>query len=162
MKTLIVYYSRDGHTRTVAQEISAVFGADLYEIKEPLSRAGVIGWLLACRDAMLKKNTAIEVSTIDPATYDCVIIGTPVWAHTMPSAVRSWLTTYGKTLKNSMFFATMGGTGDKRTLAHMEELCGSKPLLTATFIDRKISKGEHKQVLNDFIAQIKAKLNIAA
>lgn len=159
MKVLVVYYSRDGHTRTVAKEIvAAIESADLYEIKELQSRAGIVGGLLACKDAILKKITAIEASTIDPSNYDYVIIGTPVWAFTMPSAVRSWITQHGKTLKNTMFFVTMGGSGDQRTFSHMTELCINKPLLTASFIDKEIDKGAYKQKLDSFVAEIKQKL----
>lgn len=157
MKTLVVYYSRDGHTKMVAEEISKTVGADIYEIKELQSRDGIMGWLLACKDAMLKKATAIEVSTIEPANYDCVIIGSPVWALTIPSAVRSWLSQYGKGLKKTIFFVTMGGNGDKRAFSHMEVLCVNKPLLTTTFIDKEIARGEHKAKLDAFVTQIKEK-----
>jgi len=157
MKTLVVYYSRDGHTKIVVEEISKAVGADIYEIKETQSRAGIMGWILACKDAMLKKATAIEPSTIEPVNYDCVIVGSPVWALTIPSAVRSWFTQYGKSLKKTIFFVTMGGNGDKRAFSHMEALCAGKPLLTATFIDKEIAKGEHKAKLDVFIAQIKEK-----
>jgi flavodoxin len=161
MKILVVYYSRDGHTRSIAKEMSAAISADLYEITEPQSRAGVMGYLSAAKDAALKKATAIDETAIDSASYDYVLVGTPIWAFTMPSAVRTWLTKYGKALKNPIFFATMGGNGDQRTFAQMEELCSTKPLLTATFIDKEIDKGAYGQKLDTFIGKVKEQLGPA-
>ena len=44
-KVLIVYFSRSGATRTLAEAIARALHADLEELKERRSRAGIIGWL---------------------------------------------------------------------------------------------------------------------
>jgi len=150
MKTLIVYYSRTGHTRTIARELADALQADLEEIRETKSREGMAGYISAGKDATLKKATPIEPTSIDPNTYDLVIIGTPVWAFTMASGIRTWLTEHGKNLKKVAFFATMGGRGDERTFARMQEL-SQAPIATATFIDKKIAKGEYKEELDEFV-----------
>ena len=154
MQTLIVYYTRTGYTKTIALELADVLSAELEEIKETKSRAGMVGYLSAGKDATLQKATPIEFSDIDPITYDLVIIGTPVWAFTMASGVRTWLTKHGKDLKKVAFFATMGGNGDQRTFTHMQKLCGQAPIATATFIDKKIAKGEYKEQLDAFVKKI--------
>lgn len=151
MPTLIVYYSRTGHTMTIARELADALQADLEEIRETKSRKGMAGYLSAGKDATLKKATPIEPTSIDHGTYDLVIIGTPVWAFTMASGIRTWLTEHGKDLKKVAFFATMGGRGDQRTFAHMQELCGQAPIATATFIDKNIAKGEYKDQLDEFV-----------
>jgi flavodoxin len=151
MSTLIVYYSRTGHTRTIARELADALSADLEGIRETKSRTGMMGYLSAGKDATLKKAMPIEPTSINPSTYDLVIIGTPVWAFTMASGIRTWLTEHGKDLKKVAFFATMGGRGDERTFAHMQELCGQAPIATATFIDKKIAKGEYKEDLDTFV-----------
>ena len=150
MPTLIVYYSRTGHTRTIARELADALQADLEEIRETKSREGMAGYISAGKDATLKKATPIEPTSIDPNTYDLVIIGTPVWAFTMASGIRTWLTEHGKNLKKVAFFATMGGRGDERTFARMQEL-SQAPIATATFIDKKIAKGEYKEELDEFV-----------
>ena len=152
MKTLIVYYSRSGHTKTIADELVKRLSADSEEIHETKSRTGIIGYLRAGKDATFKKATPIESCAIDPSGYDLVIIGTPVWAFTMAGGVRTWLTEHGKKLKQVAFFATMGGSGDKRTFVHMEDLCGQAPIATTTFIDKKIDKGEYQEQLDAFVA----------
>lgn len=157
MKTLVVYYSRDGHTKIVAKEMAAALAADIEEIRELKSRKGIFGWLLAGHDASRKKPTEIATFNTDPNGYDLVIIGTPVWAFTMTPAIRTWLTKYGKNLKNVAFFATMGGSGDKRTFTKMEELCGRLPIITGSFIDKKVVHGEHKAKLDEFLQKLQEK-----
>lgn len=160
MKTLIVYYSRDGHTRMVAKELAEALGADIEEIYEVKSREGVLGYLSAGKDAMLKKQVEIKPFSVDPILYDLVIIGTPVWGFTMCCGVRSWLTRYGSTLKNVAFFATMGGSGDKRAFSGMAELCGQAPLAKASFIDKAIIKKDHREKLNAFIDALRKKTEV--
>jgi flavodoxin len=158
MKTLIIYYSRDGHTKAIAEAAAKILHADIEEIKEIKSRKGIIAWLLAGRDACMKKPTEISSSYIDPAKYDLIIISTPIWAFTMTPAIRAWLNKHGRSLKKVAFIATMGGNGDKRAFKHMEELCGKPPVATATFIDKKIAKDEYKNELDAFLKQLHEKL----
>jgi flavodoxin len=157
MKILIVYYSRDGHTRTIAKEMSSILAADIEEIREMKKRKGIIGWLSAGQDSFLKRTVVIENSVIDPTNYDLVIIGTPVWAWTMSPGVRAWLKKYGKNLKKVIFFVTMGGSGDKRTFADMTKLCANPPLLTASFIDKTIDTKWYQAELDKFLREIREK-----
>ena len=151
MKTLVVYFSRDGHTRTVAQEIATALDADIEEIREFKSRKGILGWVTAIVDIMRKNPIHIKPTSIDPTIYDLVVVGTPVWGFTLSPGTRSWLAQHGKNLKKVAFFVTMGGSGDKRTFTNMEELCGQPPFAATAFIDKKIEKNEHKPELDVFL-----------
>jgi flavodoxin len=155
MKILVVYYSRDGHTQALAKEISTALAADVEEIRELTSRHGKISWLSAMIDSGLRRSIPIVASMVDPANYDLVIIGTPVWSFSMSCAVRTWLKKYGKTLKQVVFFATMGGKGDKATFAGMKKLCAKSPLVTATFIDKTIATKWHQPELDSFLREIR-------
>ena len=85
MKSLVVYYSRTGNTKFVAEEIAAEIGADIEEIVDLKSRAGTMGWLSAGRDATINRQTKIAETKRNPADYDLVVVGSPVWAWS-PSA----------------------------------------------------------------------------
>lgn len=155
MKTLVVYYSRDGHSRKVAQAIADALKCDIEEIKETQSRTGIIGWIMAGGDACRKKIVPIAEFSKNPADYDLVVIGTPIWAWTMVPAIRSWLDKFGKNLKQVAFFATMGGSGDKKAFAQMEELCGKAPIATSAFIDRETNTDAHKIKLDNFVKDLR-------
>ncbi len=60
MKTLVVYYSRTGNTKFVAEEVTAELGADMEEIIDLKNREGKLGWLSSSRDATGNRQTKIE------------------------------------------------------------------------------------------------------
>lgn len=54
MKSLVVFYSRTGNTRRVAEMIAGEMKADLQELVDKKSRKGPIALLRAGRDAIKK------------------------------------------------------------------------------------------------------------
>jgi menaquinone-dependent protoporphyrinogen IX oxidase len=158
MKALIVYYSRTGITAAAAKLLAEMLApggqVDVEEIREVTSRDGAMGWLKAGHDATLKKCTPIEPSSRSAADYDIVIVGTPIWAWTMASGVRSWLSEHVSELKQVAFFCTMGGSGDKRAFAHMAEICGKAPLAVMTLIDKDVRADAHRPKVQQFAESI--------
>jgi flavodoxin len=148
MKTLVICYSRTGNTRKVAAAIAAALGAETEELREPKDRSGALGYLGAGRDAALKRSTPIEALAKDPAGYDLVAVGTPVWAFTMASPVRTFLQENAGKLRSVAFFCTEGGNGHERTFRHMEELAGKKPLAALVLLEKELKA--------DFSAKVKA------
>jgi menaquinone-dependent protoporphyrinogen IX oxidase len=60
----------------------------------------------------------------NPANYDLVIVGTPIWGGKLSSPVRAYLIkTAGKT-KRIAYFVTMAGNDDSETYAAMEKITG--------------------------------------
>ncbi len=59
MKSLVVYYTRTGNTRFVAQTIAAEIGADVEEVVDLKKRSGVLGYLSGGSDARRGKETEI-------------------------------------------------------------------------------------------------------
>jgi len=72
MKALVVYYSRTNSTKKIAESVAKCLKADIDEIIDKKSRSGPIGFLTGGRDAMQKKETAIEFEK-SPEKYDLVI-----------------------------------------------------------------------------------------
>src|SRR3989338_8550287 len=91
MKALIVYYSRTGTTKKVAEELADRLKADKEEIIDKKNRKGPIGYMIAGKDAMRKKLTKINELKKNPENYDLLVIGTPIWAFTMVPAIRTFL-----------------------------------------------------------------------
>jgi len=123
-KILVVYYSRDGHTQKVAQEIASQLQADLEEILDQKSRKGIIGWLYGGRDAMRKRETSIGKVTRNPADYDLTIIGTPVWSWAMTPAVRTYLKQFKGQFQEMAYIVTAGGVKADAIVKSMEDLAG--------------------------------------
>ncbi len=150
MKTLVVYFSKTGNTATVAKELAQILSADLETLAETKPKEGIVGMILAGKDAALQNSTPINDLKNNITNYDLVVVGTPVWAWTMSNPIRAFFEKHKKDLKKVAFFATMANMGDKRAFSHMEKLSGLAPAATISFVDSKIKNGEFKTGLAEF------------
>lgn len=129
-RILVVYFTRTGHTKQVASSIAAALDADTEEISDPTMRSGVLGYLRSGFEAALRRHAPIGASVHNPAQYDLVIVGTPVWNMSVSSPVRSYLHRHRSELRSVAFFCTCGGRGGARAFAQMAQVCGADPAST--------------------------------
>lgn len=156
MKTLVVYYSRTGNTRKAGEEIARELACDAEEIVDTASRAGPLGWIKSGKQASARELTKLVPMKKDPAGYDRVVIGTPVWAGTMSTPVRTFIAENGGRLKGVAFFATLSSTGDAATFKEMEEACGKNPAATLAIQVKDLKSGAYAQALKDYANKLKA------
>ncbi len=156
MKTLVVYYSRTGVTRKVAQAIAGHISADIEEIIDTKDRSGPMGYLIAGKDSAMKVKTPIQPPQKDPAGYDLVIIGTPVWAFTMAAPVRTWMLDFASKCRQVAFFCTEGGSGDERTFRDMEDIAGKAPLEKLVLKDKDVKADLQTAVIEGFAHKLSA------
>lgn len=156
MRSLVVYYSRTGNTRLVAEKIAQDLDADIEEIIDKKDRGGIIGFIKGGLDAGRKKDTEIEEPENDPADYDLVVVGTPVWAATVCPAIRTWLQRYGKTLKDVGFFLTTGGSGVEKTFNQMAQVGKTTPHETVAITVSEINKDAWKSPTDEFVDELVA------
>ncbi len=151
-RILVAYYSRTGTTQAVADELASRLGADVEAITDTRNRTGLWGWLGAGRDASKKSKTVIGPLGHDPAEYDLVVLGTPVWAWNMTPAIRTYILANREKFKKVAFFCTMGGAGDAKTFAGMAELCGQKPLATMALKADEVKMRQYQSAVSRFVA----------
>lgn len=154
-RTLVVYHSRTGYTRRVARMLANRLGADLDEIRivEPLG--GPLGYLLCAIEAIAGLAPALRPPRKDPAAYDLIVVGTPVWFWSPASPVRSWLEQHRLRGKRLAFFCTMGGSGASRVFASLQELAGTAPVAAVALADIEIDRGALSK-LEPFIETLRA------
>ena len=155
MKTLIVYYSRDGATRKVAEELKEQLGADIEEITEPKGRSGPLGWIRSGKEASSGTIIPINSTKADPSTYDIVAVGTPIWAWNVSSPVRSYLAAMKSKLPRIAFFCTMDNKPGE-TFKVMEGLIGKTPVATFEIMGMDVKSGAYKEKLKAFTEKINA------
>ncbi len=126
-RILVAYYSRTGTVREVARRLATALGADIEEIADPTPRAGVLGFMRSGFEARRRRIPAIAPSDRNPADYDLVVIGTPVWAMSVSSPVRAYLQRHRSDLRATALFCTCRGMGGRQVLAQMQELSGLEP-----------------------------------
>ena len=155
MRTLIVFYSRTGTTKKAAEALAEKIGADVEELVDQKDRSGMSGWLKSGRDAMRKSLTSLNETKKNPADYDLIIIGSPVWAGTMSAAVRTYLSDNQAKLKEAAFFSTQGGANEQRIFGDMENLIGKKPKAILWMTTKEVRAGEIEKKMEEFVAKVK-------
>jgi flavodoxin len=154
MKALVVYYSRTGVTRKVAQKLSADLGADLEEIIDNRKRNGLFGFLRSGMEAYLERLTTIGQAHYDASQYDVVVIGTPVWSYRMSSPVRTYLVNDREKIKAVAFFVTLGGENPGKALTGLEELAGKKPIASVSLRSTEVGQDTGTEKIKDFLSKL--------
>jgi hypothetical protein len=152
--TAIVYYSRTGTTRLVAEQLAQHLSADLAPIEDPRSRHGVLGFLRSMIEAVLKQEAAIIAPDVILHRYRTVVIATPVWASSVPSPVRTWLKRLGPALPEVALVCTYGGSGAEAVLKELARLTGKVPLAELALREADVRAGRCGQQLGDFATAI--------
>ena len=89
--------------------------------------------------------------------YDLVIIGTPIWAFTVATPIRSLILQEKDNFSKLAFFCTKGGEGEQKVFAHMKELTTKEPLATLSLLSKEVVKEEISEKLNNFVQTVKEK-----
>ena len=122
-KTLIAYYSYSGNTRTVAQKIQELSGADIFEIETvqeyPKDYNAVVAQ--AQKEKMSGYKPQLK-QNIDISNYEIIFIGTPVWWYTYAAPIRTFLDENDFKGKTIVPFCTHGGGGASSTYIDMKKL----------------------------------------
>lgn len=111
MKTLVLYYSYGGNTRSVAQRIGQALGCDIAEILTATPYTGSYDAIVSQgqREVDTGYEPPIQMLNKNVKDYDTVILGTPVWWYTFAPAVKTALSAYDWHGKTVYPFATNGG-----------------------------------------------------
>ncbi len=110
--TLVAYFSKTNTTKGVAETIQELTDADIFEIerKEPYPNSYTPTTEVAKEEK--DNNARPELATYLPdeviAQYDTIILGFPIWWHTAPMAVLSFLNYYDVSGKTIYTFCTSG------------------------------------------------------
>jgi flavodoxin len=149
-KILVIFYSRSGTTRRIATALSAMLGSSIEEIVEGRSRDGFFGYFRSVIEARRKQLPNILPAKNDPSSFDLVAIGTPVWAWSVSSPVRAYLTANKDRLPAVAFFCTLGGKGSDTAFAQMQGIIGKSPRATCAITAGEVASGREGPSLASF------------
>ena len=150
MKSLVVYYSRTNITKKLAETIAGKTDADIEEIIPKVNYNGKIGYARGGKDAISSKVIELEDLKHDPADYDVVYLGCPVWASRPATPLYSYLKINEGKFKNVKFFITAGGSGFDGTIKHMQE-ASVKPQKVLNLTTKEVKKDLFEDKLASFL-----------
>lgn len=132
-KNLVCYFSATGTTKNIAQTLSSLIGADLFEI-EPVNEytSKDLDWndknsrtTIESEDESIRPEVKSRVENLD--NYENIIIGFPVWWYKEAPIVRTFLNKYNLSNKNIYIYATNAGWLGK-TFKEIEKLCSNSKI----------------------------------
>jgi flavodoxin len=150
---LLVYHSRSGHTRRVAQALAGRLDADIEEIRTRRPHAGACGALRCALESALGRTPAIRHTAHDPSRYRLLLIGTPVWAWSLPGPVRAWVQAHPTRNVRQAFFCTLGGSGAHRVFAQLQAATGRAPEATLAVTEAELA-ADLDPLLDRFVARL--------
>jgi flavodoxin len=154
VKTLVVYYSRTGNTRLVAQEIITALKADVEELRDEKNRRGVIGFMKSGMDSMLKKESKLKPLKRNLDEYDTIFVGSPTWGGNTTSPVRAFLSQNDLSGKKVALFCTAAGSPGKN-MASMKEYLKDAEVVGELAVLNPEMKSKYKQKVAEWINSLK-------
>lgn len=156
---LIVVFSRTGTTLRAAGELQYALearGVDcrLEELRESRSRRGLLGYFRSAVDAARDRPAQLAKLKQDPARFDIVVVGSPIWGGSPSTPVRTFLREHGARCKQLAFFVTFGGSGSERTLGRMRVIAGRAPVAELALRERQVLRERHRGAVRTFADEI--------
>ena len=110
MKTLVVYFSKTGNTKRVAEAaIKELDGCDVAEL------------------LFDEKANTIE-GAVDPSGYERVVLLSPIWAFSLAEPMKLYLKEFGKSIQNYSLIVTCGMFGLRGCVRNCVKAAGKPPV----------------------------------
>jgi flavodoxin len=87
----IIFYSRTGNTKIVAEVIGETFGLPLQEIQDLKDRSGFFGFIGGMIDVRKNPITTISPETVSLYGNEVLFIGSPIWGMKLAPAITTFL-----------------------------------------------------------------------
>ncbi len=137
MKTLVIYYSKTGNTKYMAEKIADEAKADIFEIQreKDIKSKGFMLYFRGGFESMTKRVPKLKQSDISIDDYDLIFIGTPVWAWNLNPATRAFLKSAKIKNKKIGLFCCCAGSCDSIIEEMKKHLEGNEILGDVKFIE---------------------------
>lgn len=124
MKTLIVYYSLGGFTKSVVKKIAEKSGADLlalHPVRE-YPNSGAKRFLLGGKAALAGDTPKLQPYIFNAKKYDRILLATPVWAGSPTPPLRTFIKDNLDSLRTKELYAIFSQLGNGADKAE-KKLC---------------------------------------
>jgi len=111
MKILVIFYSFEGNTKLIAENIAETINADILELKpkKEIKSRGFMKYIWGGQKVLMKTKPELLPLDKNPEEYDVLFIGTPVWAWTYAPPLNTFFSTCLLSNKRIALFGCHGG-----------------------------------------------------
>ena len=155
-KTLVVYFSCTGTTEVVAEYVTEILGADIYEIvpENPYTEADLAYYTNGRADQEQNDpnvRPAISGGVENMDEYETIILGYPIWHGQAPRIISTFLESYDFSGKTIIPFCTSHSSGIGSSASNLHSLCSD----STEWIDgRRFESGVSKESVQNWIGEI--------
>jgi len=154
--TIVLFVSRDGHSKALAAEIGKRLGAPVHEIVDLVNRKGFVGYMRAGAQAWRKKATPIGDPGVELEGVKLVVLVQPVWASAICPPIRSWLLAHRGQLSRARLalLASNISSPSARLRANYDTEFGATfgPLAAFAVVAQRLGEGERSKIIDTFLA----------
>ena len=124
MKTCVVYYSMSGNTEMVARQIADLMNADTIKLmpKKEYPNKGLKKYLWGGRSAIMGDTPELEDYSFSN-DYDCIILGSPIWASNIAPPLNTFIHDNMDILKDKKVavYVCQGGSGADKAIKKLKD-----------------------------------------
>ncbi|SMO69077.1 flavodoxin [Fodinibius sediminis] len=160
-KMLIVYLSRTGNTRAIAEIIHQKVGGNMIELKLRKPYPENYDAIVAQVDRENEKGylPPLETDIDNIQAYNTILIGFPTWDMQLPPPMKSFLSKYDLSGKTVIPFNTNGGYGLGSSIQQINSLCPDSNVLEAFSLKGGLEKeGIHLAIKGERRKEAKAEV----
>lgn len=123
MKSAVIYYSRGGATKGIAEKIGNTFGSDMIFVEPEKAYGSYFSAIIRNGREKVTKNAAkVKTPAANLSGYDVVFVGFPVWYGTMPTFMQEYFKNCDIKGKKIVPFATAAANGKASSLATVKDI----------------------------------------
>lgn len=146
MKTCLYYYSFGGNSAFVADTLKNLLNVETEQLtvdNEP-PKKGLGKFLQGGKSALMKEDPGLHPVRKDPADYEKIILVYPIWAGTLPPAMRSFTTRYLTSLigKDITLIACSASGSAGKSFAQLKETFGASSVKKTLSLTSPLNKKE--------------------
>lgn len=143
MKKAVVFYSLDGNCEFAAKQIKEQLNADLIHLQtKDEKKRGFVGKLFwGCGMVFFRKKPPLKPYDFDPAAYDLIVLGVPVWADSPAPPIQTFLGETPITGKKVALFVCHGG-GKGGSMEKFKALLTSNEIIAEIDFENALKKRE--------------------
>ena len=152
MNKIVIYYSMSENVDYCAKMIANKCNADLLRIfpEKAYPDKGFKKFYWGGKSAVMAETPKIQPYYFDPAKYDMIIFGTPVWASTFSPPLRTFIKENREGIKGKKYaaFACCSGSGGNKALNKLREFLNVDEFVTeAFFLDPKEKRNSDEAII---------------
>jgi len=150
---LVVFHSRSGHCRMIAESLSRKRGWSLGEV---VYLRGAQSYGRCARDALFRSEPETRYKGPNPWGFEVVVLVSPIWCWRLCPPMRSFLHSMHGKLSNVAVVSCMGGSGAANALAEIERVVHRKAVASLALRQDQVESGRHTAPMQAFADAVAA------